>query len=367
MINIIFRYDDYSYNSNTELEKTLFKIFFENKIPVTIGVIPFYHNNHNPIVIEPERNISLNKIKRDILKYGIKSNLVEVAQHGHSHYNYKKKPNAELQGIGKKVQEKLIVEGKELIEKFFKLKIKTFIPPWNRYNEDTIDIIEFYNFENLSAGEKGIVGKRKIINFVPSTCNISEFFDIINNNSCQKLNNQTFIVLLHECDFINKKNEIKINTFEMNLRKISKDKRFSFFTIKDFAKKLKKNKLGIKYNYDHYKIIRFLGNQLPKFLNQNTKKLNFLPTTNYLIKIFLLVILFSFFKISLPTMLVFNFFFNLSNMANWIIINILLFTSILLFMMIIFIVCKKKLYKIYLRITFFTLGLILSGILNLSF
>ena len=41
MINIIFRFDDYSALSNTELENQIISTFKETNSTLTIGVIPF--------------------------------------------------------------------------------------------------------------------------------------------------------------------------------------------------------------------------------------------------------------------------------------------------------------------------------------
>ena len=367
MINLIFRYDDYSYDSNINLEKSLFNTFTKNKIPLTIGVIPFRYNNIKPINSFTAENISSKSIKREILKNGLKNNLIEIAQHGHSHYNYQQVPNAEFQGIPKKVQEELIIEGKQLIEKFFKLRLETFIPPWNRYNQDTIEILENSGFNILSAGEKGIFNKKSTINYIPSTCNIKEFFEIINNTNYKKLNNQTFIILLHEYDFVDTENKKKnsINYLDSFLRKLLINNHFSFYTFKDFTES---NKFAdYKYSFSYYKIFRFFKSLLPTFLYKKVEELNTLPTNKILINIFIKVILHYLCLITIPTAIFFNFFLEVIGIDKKMFFIILILISILFSTLIIFIWIKEKLYGRYFRFSFFLLGLLLCLVLKLSF
>ena len=366
MINLIFRYDDYSYSSNIVFEQSLLKIFSKYKIPITLGVIPYEYNDNNPNELNL-KNISLIQKKIYILKTGIDTNLIEIAQHGHSHHNYQKTPRAEFQGIQKKNQEKLIVDGKKLIEKVFRLKLKTFIPPWNRYNKDTVQIIESNGFENLSAGEKGLCIESNLINYIPSTCNIKEFIEIINNNIFEKNNNATFIVLLHEYDFIDKKHNDKITLDDLDLllKKLFIDNRFSFYTIKGFTKD--KTNFSIKYDFSYYKIIRFLRAQLPLFLNEKITSPKYLPNKKFLTKILFIVAAFYFSIISFPTLIILIPLFRSLDLTNWTVIKIIFLISTLFSITIIHLIKKNKLYKRSFRFSFFLLGLFLCMVLNLTF
>lgn len=366
MINLIFRYDDYSYDSNINLENSLFNTFIKNKIPITIGVIPFIYNNIKQINSFTAENISSKSIKREILENGLKNNLIEIAQHGHSHYNYQKVPNAEFQGIPKRVQEELIIEGKQLIEKFFKLRLKTFIPPWNRYNQDTIEIIDTHGFNNLSAGEKGVFSEKSKVNYIPSTCNIEEFIQIIKSISFNNLKNQTFIILLHECDFTVEENKekISINYLDSFLKELLKSNHFSFYTIKDFTerKKISNN----DYNFEYYKIFRFFKSLLPGFLKLKVKKVVALPTKKIIINILLKVIIYHLCLITIPTGILFALFSEILNIDKKKYFIVFILMSILFLVLTIFIWVRKKLYKRYFRLLFFLLGLLFWFFLNIA-
>ena len=357
MINLIFRYDDYSYDSNIKLEKSLFLIFQKYKIPITIGVIPFKENNFQ---IKDQKHLNISNIpdKKKILVNGIDKKLIEIAQHGHSHFNYQKKPNAEFTGITLETQEKLISEGKFIIEKFFNLELQTFIPPWNRYNKDTLELIEKYNFKNISACSKGLFLENLSLNFIPTTCSIDKFIKILNNHSINIFKNETLVVLLHEIDFVDekKKYEKKLEIFDSFLKELTFNNNISCYLISEFVK----TEVFKEYNYKNYKIKRFLKNQLPKQLLNEKNDLAVLPTGKEIKKTIIKIIIFYIVIISIPVFImsknILSFlFFSPSSLLN------LFFLFLILFTMICFSMIKKdKLYKLYLRASFIFIGILLS-------
>ncbi len=85
-IVVVFRYDDYSSRSNTDMEQGLIDAFRRHGFSCIFGVIPYVcaGDGHDR---RPQNVIALTENKAKILRDGIKTGTVEVALHGYSHQN----------------------------------------------------------------------------------------------------------------------------------------------------------------------------------------------------------------------------------------------------------------------------------------
>ncbi|MBT4511717.1 MAG: hypothetical protein HOC20_05870 [Chloroflexi bacterium] len=80
-VNVVFRFDDYSATSSTEMELKIIDAFRNNETPITFGVIPFIcaGDPHDPI---PTGTVPLTARKGSILKTGVEDGILDVALHG---------------------------------------------------------------------------------------------------------------------------------------------------------------------------------------------------------------------------------------------------------------------------------------------
>ena len=359
MVNLIFRYDDFSYDSNIKLEESLFRIFQKYKIPITIGVIPFRQNNFE-IKDQKGLNISNKPEKKKILENGIDKKLIEIAQHGHSHFNYQKIPKAEFIGISLETQKKLISEGKFLIETFFNLNLKTFIPPWNRYDRNTIKLIEKFDFKNISAGTKGHFSEDSSLNFIPSTCSLNKFIEILNNQSINIFKNETLVILLHEIDFLDEKEkyEEKMKSFDLFLQNLTLNSNISYYLISEFTE----TEIFRKYKYKYYRIKRLLNIQLPKQLLNEKNHSTTLLTENEIKKTIVKIIIFYIPTISIPVFIISKTIFSFLLLSPSFLLNLFFIFSIFFAMICFSMIKKDKLYKLYLRASFIFIGILLSNL-----
>jgi len=123
---IAFRNDDIQEFSGTKLEIDMFNLFKESHIPQTYATVPF------------KTDLINNKGLMTILKEHLRLGLAEIALHGYSHQNYGKKLRSEFMGMPYDEQYRKIKDGKEYLERIFHTKVKTFIPPFNAYDANTI-------------------------------------------------------------------------------------------------------------------------------------------------------------------------------------------------------------------------------------
>ena len=141
MITIIFRFDDYSALSNTKLENQILTTFKENNSTLTIGVIPFVCEGNKEKICKQE-SIPLLENKLDILKKGINKGYIDVALHGNTHQTIKEFQRSEFLGLNYEQQFTKIESGKLFLEEKLGTNINTFIPPWNRYDLNTLKVLE---------------------------------------------------------------------------------------------------------------------------------------------------------------------------------------------------------------------------------
>jgi len=126
---ISFRLDDVQdyWLADTQIE--IIDLFAEKNIPLTVGVI-------GSLIGEDERIT-------DVLIKNIEKNNIEVANHSWN--------NDVLENLDENIQEEFILNTNESIFKIFGVESKSFIPPENRYDEKTVEILKRNKFTHLSS------------------------------------------------------------------------------------------------------------------------------------------------------------------------------------------------------------------------
>jgi peptidoglycan/xylan/chitin deacetylase (PgdA/CDA1 family) len=203
-ITVIIRLDDYSSLGSTELELKIFDVFRNNGAALTIGVIPFVSKsvydpfNLNFVPLSPE--------KRDILQAEVRNGVVDVALHGYSHQQARAERRTEFSGLEYSLQVEKLGKGKKYIEDITKKPITTFIPPWNNYDENTVNALEYLGFTTISASNGGEANENGSLKYLPCTCDLFHLRDAIRLARKSPDARPILVVLAHEYDFI-KNNE----------------------------------------------------------------------------------------------------------------------------------------------------------------
>ena len=220
-IYIVFRMDDYAASSDTDLERRIMALFQKKKIKYTFGVVPFMCSG-NPK--DPSFQ-DLNKLSNEkglLLKKEIKSGCLDIALHGFSHQtsNNNELNPSEFSGLAYEEQIRRLSAGKQLLENLTQTPVKSFIPPWNQYDKNTLKALEKSGLYIISAGWKGAVAKESNIDFLPATCNLNMLKDAIKAARISSDEQPIIVVLFHHYDF-----------------KESQDRRASI-SLQDFSKLL---------------------------------------------------------------------------------------------------------------------------------
>ncbi len=203
-IIVVFRFDDYSSRSATDMEVKLIEAFHKHNIPCTFGVIPYacagdYHDTRSQGVIP------LTPMKANILNNAIKAGILEVALHGYSHQTIREGADGgytEFSGLDYIEQEKKIVKGKNLLEEMLDIQVTTFIPPWGSYDLNTIRALEKLGFNAISAGTHGVAKESSPLKFLPATCGILQLREAVESARCIPEVQPIIVVLFHAYDFL---------------------------------------------------------------------------------------------------------------------------------------------------------------------
>ncbi|WP_020586823.1 DUF2334 domain-containing protein [Desulfobacter curvatus] len=200
-VNVVFRLDDYSACSNTDMELRIIDAFREHEACLTLGVIPYVcaSDIHDPSL---QDLIPLTSMKGDILKNGVNDGILDVALHGYSHQTISAERWTEFSGLDYNTQVERLDKGRKLLEDMIDVPISTFVPPWNRYDLNTLRALEELGFSTLSASNKlGEITEACKLNFLPYSCNLSKLRDAVKASRTSSDPQSVIVVLFHEYDF----------------------------------------------------------------------------------------------------------------------------------------------------------------------
>jgi len=191
-IAVILRYDDYSKISPTELETKILDVLKSKNISCTFGVIPYLKSINN----------ALPQAKADILRKAIKTGTVEVALHGFDHLWGRDGVSGEFEGLSYNRQVEKIEKGRGFLQRILDAKITTFIPPFNRYDQNTIRALEKLQFICISGDCWGPQQSSSSLKFLPVTCELNEVRDAVESARHIRGHQSAIAVMFHPFYFV---------------------------------------------------------------------------------------------------------------------------------------------------------------------
>jgi peptidoglycan/xylan/chitin deacetylase (PgdA/CDA1 family) len=199
-VTVFFRFDDFSETSPVAVEEGLVNVLRKNRVAATFAVIPSVTDGryHDPA----DRGMSpLGPAKIHFLKQAVSDGAVDVALHGWNHRSRSAQPpHSEFLGLGPKDQADRIRQGRALLVEALGLETRVFVPPWNRYDENTLEALRDQSFACLSANRYGACTATPL-RFVPTTADIREVREAVAAARKSGDVNPIVGVLLHPYDF----------------------------------------------------------------------------------------------------------------------------------------------------------------------
>lgn len=138
-LDVVFRYDDFRLIDN-DFQNQLIEVFAKEQVPLHIAIIPF-NQDSTPCI---QKGASLNRVK-ELHHQGV----LQIALHGFSHTG--DAINGEFPLLSYEEQRFRLELGSRLLDSIFGEHIHIFIPPWNMYNQNTLNILADLGYDAISA------------------------------------------------------------------------------------------------------------------------------------------------------------------------------------------------------------------------
>jgi hypothetical protein len=217
-IRVALRYDDPSAKSNTEIETRLIETLRQYEMVCTFSVIPFIYAEL-PDRAPSAREWPLPAQKAEPLAAAAREGLLELAQHGYSHRANTPpgtKPS-EFAGLDYDEQWRKIQAGRTFLENTLGMAIRTFVPPFNTYDANTIRAAEAGGLTCLSADMWRPADPTSTMAFLPATCTPVDVKQAVADARDSGDPAPVIVVLFHEYEFLEIDAARGIMTFEQFL------------------------------------------------------------------------------------------------------------------------------------------------------
>lgn len=187
-LKLVFRYDDFILKSDS-LDEGIVAAFQNQHIPLVLGIIPC--NQNEQLIFEEGYPFFQN------LKKGIRNQSIEIAQHGMNHL---KVSNGEFGNVEMQEQMRRLNKGKLALESIFDIKVTTFIPPWNAYDNNTLAAMQQLGFKYISSALCiGQLWSNSQISYYPET--IEDFGTLLSVLEHNKHRDGVVVVMFHHYTF----------------------------------------------------------------------------------------------------------------------------------------------------------------------
>lgn len=143
---VIFRNDDIQPHYRTETMKAVDRIFVEEDVPVTQAVIPMRGDES---IAEAE---SLCRYLREQRRHH--PDVFEFALHGYRHENGTETDGkSEFAGLAPATQREYVEEGTRVVSECTGERPRTFVPPFNTYDDATADALVAADYAAISSAD----------------------------------------------------------------------------------------------------------------------------------------------------------------------------------------------------------------------
>jgi peptidoglycan/xylan/chitin deacetylase (PgdA/CDA1 family) len=200
-VYVLFRYDDVSQRSNFEFEKRFAEVLRQSQSKCTFAVIPQVCMGDWRSV-ERQTYAGLSASKSEFLKQLVHEDVIDVALHGLTHQTDAAEAAAEFIKPSGDEQSERIALGKQLIFDAIGTQVRSFVPPWNRFNQSTVGALLNNQFHILSAGAQltEAVDTTGML-YLPMTANLESVKDAAFQAGKLAMQDAIITVELHEYDF----------------------------------------------------------------------------------------------------------------------------------------------------------------------
>lgn len=201
---VLLRYDDFTKVSSFPLEQKLFRELERMKVPLLVGVVPFVKEPYPPEDGTAQLGpANLGQEKIEFLRSLAGKQAVEIALHGYNHRSNATVDGAKSEFVGMTLarQQQWLAFGKAGLERAFGQQVRTFIPPYNTFDGNTVRAMEQVGFTILSAGGSYRQQSTRLA-FVPGSAYPQGLRGAIERAQRDASASKFIVVVMHNYDFV---------------------------------------------------------------------------------------------------------------------------------------------------------------------
>jgi predicted deacetylase len=206
-MRLIFRYDDFSAaeRQSYEVDAAVFQVFHGLNVPLVVGVTPRMSRQ-----IRDGANTVFDDLEDDarriaLLQQGLADGW-QLALHGYTHQSTARIRGSEFAQEPHAAQQAKIQAGLDVLRCCFPgTPVEVFIPPWNSFDQATLDCLAEAGFKIVGVGAEKLPVERRDLVLAPSLLSARELVDYVRCYSLADLietvGEARLVVTLHEYEF----------------------------------------------------------------------------------------------------------------------------------------------------------------------
>ena len=199
-LTVFFRFDDFSETSPSAVEAGLVDALEHNRMCATFAVIPAVTEGSYHVPGE-RGTLPLGPEKIRFLRRAVDNGTVDVALHGCNHRSVSaSSPHSEFVGLTVQEQIAKIQSGLQLFRHPVNVDASVFVPPWNNYDDGTLEALSQQGLACISANRYGLC-REGSLRFAPITTDIKGLRQAIVSARDSRDTDLIIGVLLHPYDF----------------------------------------------------------------------------------------------------------------------------------------------------------------------
>lgn len=204
MVTVFFRYDDYSSMSPAHVDTGLIEVFARHSMTCTFAVVPSITSLY-PQVQGEGQDVLLTEAKINELKEAVRKGAVDVALHGWNHLTNAFSPPpvpSEFRGLSVEQQTAILLRGKRHLGDALGVEPTVFVPPWNTYDDATLEALTRAGFNGLSANRYSPISHQgEGLGYAPMTIEIGALRRAVDVAAASQDSDPVVGVMLHPYDF----------------------------------------------------------------------------------------------------------------------------------------------------------------------
>lgn len=204
MVTVFFRYDDYSSMSPAHVDTGLIDVFARHNMTCTFAVVPSITSLY-PQVQGQGHEVLLTEAKISELKEAVRKGAVDVALHGWNHLTNAFSPPpvpSEFRGLSVDQQTAILQRGKRHLGDALGVATTVFVPPWNTYDDSTLEALTRAGFKGVSANRYSPISSRgEGLGYAPMTIEIGALRHAVELAGASQDKDPVVGVMLHPYDF----------------------------------------------------------------------------------------------------------------------------------------------------------------------